>query len=184
MTDPTRTLARGDAAPDFVLPATDGRRWSYADAAGPNGLVVMFICNHCPYVKAVVDRIVQDAKSLRDIGVGAVAICSNDADAYPEDSFERMAAFAQRHGFGFPYLHDAAQAVARAYGAVCTPEFYGFDRDRVLRYHGRLDASGRQPAGPGTRRELVEAMRQWVRTGRAPDEQLPSIGCSIKWKQA
>jgi len=183
MTESGNELARGDLAPDFALPATDGRIWSYADAAGPNGLVVMFICNHCPYVKAVVDRIVGDVKALRELGVGAVAICSNDADSHPEDSFENMAAFAARHGFDFPYLHDASQAVARAYAAQCTPEFYGFDRDRVLRYHGRLDASGRQPASPGAKRELVDAMRQWVETGKAPVAQAASIGCSIKWRQ-
>ena len=182
MTEPAPPLARGERAPDFSLPGTDGRPWTYADAAGANGLVVMFICNHCPYVKAVVDRMVGDAKALRAFGVGTVAICSNDADGYPEDSFENMAAFATRHGFDFPYLHDASQQVARAYGAVCTPEFYGFDRDRVLQYHGRLDASGRQPAGPAVPRELVDAMRQVVETGRAPAAQTASIGCSIKWK--
>jgi peroxiredoxin len=151
--------------------------------AGPSGLVVMFICNHCPYVKAVVDRIVRDAKALRELGVGAVAISSNDAATYPEDSFENMSAFARRHGLDFPYLYDESQDVARAYGAVCTPEFFGFDRDRVLRYHGRLDASGRQPVAPEAKRELYEAMKQVVETGHAPDEQTASIGCSIKWKR-
>jgi peroxiredoxin len=175
-------LGRGNTAPDFALPGIDGRTWRYADAAGPNGMVVMFICNHCPYVKAVVDRIVRDARALRALGVGAVAISSNDATAYPEDSFENMAAFARRNGFDFPYLYDEPQEVARAYGAVCTPEFFGFDRDRVLRYHGRLDGSGRQPAAPDVKRELYEAMRQLSETGLAPAEQTASIGCSIKWK--
>lgn len=183
MVDSAGPLERGNLAPDFVLPGVDGRKWRYADAAGPRGLVVMFICNHCPYVKAVVDRIVRDAKALRELGVGAVAISSNDAAAYPEDSFENMSAFAQRHGFDFPYLYDESQDVARAYGAVCTPEFFGFDRDRVLRYRGRLDASGRQPAAPDVRRELYEAMKQVAETGRAPDGQTASIGCSIKWKR-
>jgi peroxiredoxin len=172
----------GTPAPDFALPGTDGRTWSYADVAGPNGLVVMFICNHCPFVNAVIDRIVRDAKALREIGVGAVAISSNDATTYLEDSFDKMKRYAQRHGFGFPYLYDESQEVARAYDAVCTPEFYGFDRERRLQYRGRLDASGRQPAPAHAKRELVEAMRQMVETGRAPEEQIDSIGCSIKWK--
>jgi peroxiredoxin len=176
------SLQRGMFAPDFALPGTDGRSWRYADAAGPAGLVVMFICNHCPYVKAVVDRIVRDAGALREAGVGAVAINSNDALAYPEDSFDRMQAFAQRHGFDFPYLYDASQQVARAYGAACTPDFFGFDRERLLQYRGRLDASGRLPGTSDTRRELYEAMLQVARTGRGPDVQNPSIGCSIKWK--
>jgi peroxiredoxin len=176
-------LQRGRPAPDFALPGTDGRRRAYADAAGPSGLVVAFICNHCPYVQAVVDRIVREARALREAGVGFVAICSNDAAAYPEDSFDGMQAFARRHGFDFPYLHDETQAVARAYGAVCTPDFFGFDRERRLQYRGRLDASGRQPAAPDTRRELYEAMLQVARTGSGPDEQQPSIGCSIKWKE-
>jgi len=178
----TEPLQRGDTAPDFTLPGTDGRSWRYADAAGPNGLVVMFICNHCPYVLGAIERIVRDARALRELGVGAVAISSNDAVTYPEDSFENMNAFARRHGLEFAYLYDETQQVARAYGAVCTPEFFGFDRERVLQYRGRLDAAGRQAAGPDTKRELVEAMRSVVETGHAPQEQLNSVGCSIKWK--
>jgi peroxiredoxin len=183
MADTVELLGRGDTAPDFALPAIDGRTWRYADAAGPKGLVVMFICNHCPYVKAVVDRIERDAKALRELGVGAVAISSNDAGTYPEDSFENMKAFARRHGFDFPYLYDESQDVARAYGTVCTPEFFGFDHGRVLQYRGRLDASGRQLAAPEVKRELYEAMKQVAETGRAPEEQTASIGCSIKWKR-
>ena len=182
MADSAQALARGDTAPDFALPGTDGRTWRYADAAGANGLVVMFICNHCPYVRAVVDRIVREARALRELSVGTVAISSNDAVAYPDDSFENMQAFARRHGFDFPYLYDEPQDAAHAYGAVCTPEFFGFDRNRVLQYHGRLDASGRQPAAAGATRELYEAMKQVAATGRAPDEQSASVGCSIKWK--
>jgi len=177
-------LQRGMVAPDFALPGTDGRTWAYADAAGPAGTVVMFICNHCPYVRAVVDRIVRDVRALREIGVGAVAISSNDAVAYPDDSFDRMRAFAQQHGFDFPYLYDESQQVARAYGAVCTPEFFGFDGDRRLRYRGRLDSSGARPAAADTRRELVDAMVAVARSGRAPEPQHASIGCSIKWKRA
>ncbi len=175
-------LRRGMRAPDFALSGTDGRRWTYADVAGPNGTVVMFICNHCPYVKAVIDRIVRDMSALHEVGVGAVAISANDAIAYPEDSFDRMRAFAAEHAFGFPYLYDESQQVARAYGAVCTPDFFGFDRDRTLQYRGRLDASGRQPAAPDSRRELLEAMQQVARSAVGPDVQHASIGCSIKWK--
>lgn len=175
-------LQRGMPAPDFQLPGTDGRSWRCADVAGPSGLVVAFICNHCPYVKAVVDRIVREAAALRAEGIGLVAISSNDASAYPQDSFDRMTAFAQRHGFDFPYLYDESQAVARAYGAVCTPDFFGFDAQRMLQYRGRLDAAGREPATPETPRELYDAMRQVARAGRGPDVQHPSIGCSIKWK--
>jgi peroxiredoxin len=182
MTSTSDPLARGMSAPDFALPGTDGRTWTYADGAGPHGLVVMFICNHCPFVQAVVDRIVLDVRALRDIGIGSVAISSNDAVAYPEDSFDRMRVFARQHGFDFPYLYDESQQVARAYGAVCTPDFFGFDRERTLQYRGRLDASGRQPPGPDTRRELHEAMEQIARTGNGPTVQHQSIGCSIKWK--
>lgn len=184
MTDTPQALALADPAPDFSLPGTDGRVWRYADAAGPNGLVVAFICNHCPYVTAVVDRIVSEAKALRDVGVGLVAICSNDADSYPQDSFLNMQSFASRHGFDFPYLHDATQDVARAYGAQCTPEFFGCDRHRVLQYRGRLDAAGRGPAVAPGKRELYEAMQQVAASGRAPSPQHASIGCSIKWKRA
>jgi peroxiredoxin len=184
MAAPSDPLQRGMTAPDFTLPGTDGRTWRYADVAGRNGLVVMFICNHCPYVQAVVDRIVREARALRDIGVGTVAISSNDAVAYPEDSFDRMRAFAQQHGFDFPYLYDESQQVASAYGAVCTPDCFGFNRERALQYRGRLDASGRQPAAADARRELYEAMDLVASTGLGPDEQNASIGCSIKWKAA
>lgn len=177
-----RPLRRGETAPDFALPGTDGRTWKLSDIAGPNGLLVMFICNHCPYVKAVVTRIVREVRALRELGVGAVAINSNDAITYPEDSFDNMKAFAREHGFDFPYLHDESQQVASAYGAVCTPDFFGFDRHGALEYYGRLDASGREPVGPGAKRELYEAMKLMVETGHAPDQQTPSVGCSIKWK--
>jgi peroxiredoxin len=176
------TLDRGAAAPRFDLPATDGSRWTLERAAGPNGLLVMFICNHCPYVLAIIDRLVRDAAALQALGMGVAAISSNDPVAYPEDSFERMGDFARRHGFGFPYLFDESQAVARAYGAVCTPDFFGYNAALQLQYRGRLDASGRQPASPDTRRELLEAMTAVARTGLGPDEQTPSIGCSIKWR--
>ena len=172
----------GLAAVDFDLPGTDGRRHTLADCRGPNGLLVMFICNHCPFVKAVSDRIVRDCRELPPLGVGSVAIMSNDAAAYPEDSFDNMVLLAQRLDFPFPYLHDETQAVARAYGAVCTPDFFGYNAQLELQYRGRLDASGRNPAPPDAPRELLAAMRQIAETGRGPREQSASIGCSIKWR--
>ncbi|HUF88163.1 MAG TPA: thioredoxin family protein [Thermohalobaculum sp.] len=171
-------------APDFRLPATDGKTYALEDIRGPKGALIMFICNHCPYVKAVIERIARDAAELQELGIGVAAICSNDAESHPEDSFGNMQAFAERHGFTFPYLHDESQQVARAYDAVCTPDFYGFNAALELQYRGRLDSSGRQPAGPEARRELYEAMARVARTGRGPARQTPSMGCSIKWKQA
>ncbi|MGC8701849.1 MAG: thioredoxin family protein [Thiomonas sp.] len=177
-------LQRGFAAPDFSLPGIDGRSHALADLRGPKGLLVMFICNHCPYVQAVADRIRRDTDELRALGIGAVAINSNDVTAYPEDSFDNMKVFAARHGFSFPYLFDESQAVAKAYGAVCTPDFFGFNADLKLQYRGQLDASRKQAAAPDVRRDLFEAMKQIAATGIGPDEQYPSIGCSIKWKDA
>lgn len=174
----------GRKAPEFKLPGIDGKTWSLADVKGPNGTLVMFICNHCPYVKAVADRVARDAKALRDLGIGVVAINANDPTAYPEDSFDKMKVFAESHGFAFPYLFDESQDVARAYDAACTPDFFGYNKDLELQYRGRLDASRRDPAPPDARRELVEAMTQVARTGRGPAEQVPSMGCSIKWRQA
>lgn len=174
----------GTRAPDFLLPGACGQYWSPGDAAGRNGLVVAFICNHCPYVQAILDRIVRDALELQSLGYGVVAISSNDAAAYPEDSFDAMRRLWRERRLPFPYLYDADQSVARAYGAVCTPDFYGYDGDLRLQYHGRLDASGRQPAPPGARRELVEAMRHLLTSGHPLAPQVPSIGCSIKWKAA
>lgn len=172
----------GWKAPAFTLPGTDGRDWSLDDIRGRKGTLVMFICNHCPYVQAVIDRIVRDARDLQALGIGVVAISSNDATEYPADSFDNMKREAARHAFPFPYLYDESQSVAKAYGAACTPDFFGFDADLGLQYRGRLDASGRQPAAPGVRRELYEAMRQVAETGSGPAEQVPSMGCSIKWK--
>lgn len=176
--------AFGWKAPDFRLPATDGQTYGLADIAGRKGALVMFICNHCPYVIGAADRIVRDAKDLQALGIGVAAICSNDAATHPADSFPRMAAFAEAHALPFPYLHDEDQAVARAWGAACTPDFFGFNADLELQYRGRLDAAGRNPAPEGTRRDLHEAMTEIVRTGEGPREQVPSMGCSIKWKAA
>lgn len=173
----------GWKAPDFRLAGTCDRRWTLDDVRGPRGALIMFICNHCPYVQAVIDRIVRDAKDLQAMGVGVAAISSNDARTYPEDSFDNMKRLASAHHFTFPYLYDESQDVARAYGAVCTPEFFGFDKDLGLQYRGRLDAS-RKEAGPkDLRRDLFLAMKQVAETGKGPAEQVPSMGCSIKWKE-
>jgi peroxiredoxin len=171
----------GLAAPAFALPATDGRICSLDDVRGPNGLVIVFMCNHCPYVKAALPHIVRDARELAAIGVGMAGVNSNDARTYPEDSFERMTALAADWKLPFPYLYDESQQVARAYGAVCTPEFYGFDAQLRLRYRGRLDAS-RKEALPDARRDLFEAMKAIAQGETGPAQQYPALGCSIKWK--
>jgi peroxiredoxin len=171
----------GRPAPDFALPGVDGRAWTLADARGENGLLVMFICNHCPYVQAVRDRLIRDAGELMAYGIGVVAISANDPTDYPEDSFDNMKRVARELRFPFPYLYDETQAVARAYGAVCTPDFFGYNAQLQLQYRGRLDASRKDPL-PNARRELFEAMKQIAQTGRGPREQIPSMGCSIKWR--
>jgi len=171
----------GRPAPEFSLPGTDGKTYTLRDVRGPNGLLLMFICNHCPYVKAVRDRIIRDAKELKAYGIGTVAISSNDPTDYPEDSFDNMKRLAAELKLPFPYLYDESQAVAKAYGAVCTPDFFGYNKDLKLQYRGRLDES-RKDTVPNARRELFEAMKQIAQTGQGPREQVPSIGCSIKWK--
>ena len=172
----------GRPAPDFQLPDSAGKIWRLEDCRGARGTLVMFICNHCPYVKAIIDRLVRDTRDLLDVGVRSVAIMSNDVTQYPDDSPPNMARIAAEKGFSFPYLYDEDQAVAKAYGAVCTPDFFGYDADLGLQYRGRLDASGRDTAPPDATRELYEAMVQVARKGRGPVEQTPSIGCSIKWR--
>lgn len=167
----------------FDLPGVDGKRYTLQDVRGPNGTLIMFICNHCPYVKAIVDRLVGDVKQLQDKGIGAAAIMPNDTENYPADSFENMQVFAREHGFTFPYLLDETQAIAKAYGAVCTPDFFGFDADLGLQYRGRLDESKKE-AAPNAKRELLAAMTQVAETGKGPAAQIPSMGCSIKWKAA
>jgi hypothetical protein len=142
----------------------------------------MFICNHCPYVVAMIDRAVEEARELAALGVATVAICSNDAASYPEDSFANMRAFAKAHAFPFPYLHDETQKVARAYGAVCTPDPFGFNDKLELAYHGRLDEGRMEPPRKGAPRELFDAMAVIAKTGKGPKEQHLSVGCSIKWK--
>ena len=174
----------GWKAVDFELPGTDGKTCCLDDIRGDSGTLIMFICNHCPYVKAVIDRLITDAGTLIDAGIGIAAICSNDADVYSADSFDNMAVFAGGHGFPFPYLHDEEQSVARAYGAVCTPDYFGFDTYGRLVYRGRLDEGRMEPPPPGAPRELVEAMLAIARGGAAPADQIASMGCSIKWKSA
>ena len=171
----------GWSAPDFVLPGVDGKSHSLSSCRGPNGLLVMFICNHCPYVKAVLPRLLRDCRELAGLGIGSVAIMSNDPTDYPEDSFDHMRQLAAEMNLPFPYLLDESQAVARAYGAVCTPDFFGYNARLELQYRGRLDASGRNPAPSDARRELFEAMTTIARTGQGPRDQIASIGCSIKW---
>jgi peroxiredoxin len=171
----------GLAAPDFSLPGTDGKTYRLSDVRGPNGLLVMFICNHCPYVKAVRERIVRDVAELRTLGLGAVAISSNDPTDYPEDSFDNMKRIAVEWQLPMPYLYDESQEVAKRYGAVCTPDFFGYNKDLQLQYRGRLDESRKETA-PNARRDLFEAMKQVATTGQGPKEQIASMGCSIKWK--
>ena len=167
-------------APDFNLPATDGKTYALGDIKGPNGTLVMFICNHCPYVKSIQERIIRDALALQALGIGVVAISSNDATTYPEDSFENMCDLQ----LPFPYLYDETQVVARAYDAICTPDFFGFNAGMGLQYRGRLDASGRNADVPDLKRDLFDAMQMVATSGQGPHDQIASMGCSIKWKTA
>jgi peroxiredoxin len=171
----------GWKARDFRLTGTDGRIYALDDVKGAKGTIVVFLCNHCPYVRATIDRIVRDFAELKEAGIGAIAIMPNDVAAYPADSLDNMRNFAAEHRFGFPYVIDETQEIARAYDAQCTPDFFGFNAKDELQYRGRLDAS-RTSLVPGARRELYEAMKQVAETGRGPDQQTPSMGCSIKWR--
>lgn len=173
----------GWKAPDFRLKGTDGEWHTLESLRGPKATLVVFMCNHCPYVKAILDRLIRDARDLAALGVSTVAINANDPAAYPEDSFANMVRVARDKGFPFPYLYDETQAVARAYGAACTPDFFGFNADLELQYRGRLDET-RTQAVPAARRELFEAMRRIAETGQGPQDQVPSMGCSIKWRSA
>ncbi len=172
----------GEPAKAFNLLGTDGKQWSLQQCMGENGLLVMFICNHCPYVKAIHQRLIRDTNELRALGIGAVAISSNDMETYPEDNYENMQALAKQLDFKFPYLIDQSQQVAKDYGAVCTPDFFGYNKDYQLQYRGRLDASKKETAAENVKRDLFEAMKLIAETGLGPKEQIASIGCSIKWK--
>ena len=173
----------GWKAVELQLEGIDGKTYSLEDVRGPKGTLVMFICNHCPYVKSVISRIVSDVAALQEKGIGAIAIMSNDTESYPEDSFENMKAFAKAHGFDFPYVIDRSQEVARAYDAICTPDFFGFNAELGLQYRGRLDESKTTPV-PDARRELFEAMTRIAESGEGPRDQVASMGCSIKWRAA
>ncbi|CAK0766609.1 Thioredoxin family protein [Gammaproteobacteria bacterium] len=172
----------GRPAVDFALPGIDGKVWTLRECQGTRGLLVMFICNHCPYVQAIRERFVRDTRELLDYGIRSVAIMSNDPTDYVEDSFDNMQRVAQKYGFSFPYLYDQTQDIARAYGAVCTPDFFGYNAALGLQYRGRLDASRKEAASPDAHRELFEAMKQVAITGEGPAVQTPSMGCSIKWR--
>jgi peroxiredoxin len=173
----------GEPARPFDLMGTDGKRYTLDDVRGPKGLLVIFMCNHCPYVKAVLDRLVRDVSDLKEHGICAIAINANDTTRYPDDSFDNMKRLATEKSFPFPYAFDETQDVARAYDAVCTPDFFGYNANLELQYRGRLDASKTTPI-PDAIRELYEAMVQVAETGRGPEQQIPSMGCSIKWKSA
>jgi peroxiredoxin len=164
------------------LRGVDGKPWTLQDAMGPNGLLVMFICNHCPYVKAIRPRLVRDLAALKQHGIHAIAIMSNDPAEYDEDSFDNMKKVAAEFAFPFPYVIDETQAVAKAYGAVCTPDFFGFNRAFELQYRGRFDESRKDTAPEGVRRDLFEAMKEVALMQKGPAVQIPSMGCSIKWK--
>lgn len=170
-------------APDFDLLGVDGSPWNLSKAMGPKGLVVMFICNHCPYVKAIQTALVQDSLTLMDMGINVVAIMSNDSEQYPADSYANMQAVAAKMGYPFAYLLDETQAVAKAYGAVCTPDIFAMDHKGIIQYRGRLNAAGIHDEATDLRRDLVEAMREMTTTGAVNSEQFPSMGCSIKWKE-
>jgi peroxiredoxin len=173
----------GERAPDFDLKDASGRSMTRDEARGPNGLVVAFICNHCPYVKAIAGQLGRDIAALKAEGIGVALVMSNDYAAYPDDAPAKMAAFAAAHALDAPYLVDEDQSVARAYGAVCTPDFFGFDKDLRLVYRGRLDpVTPSRPARPGDPRDLLTAMTAAARGERAPGEQHASVGCSIKWR--
>ena len=168
---------------DFSLPGVDGNLWSLKDCAGEKGLLVMFICNHCPYVKAIMKRLVRDTGALKELGLNTVAIMSNDPSEYAEDSFENMQKISKEFGFSFPYLLDETQQVAKAYGAVCTPDFFGYNADLKLQYRGRFDESRKETADENVRRDLFESMKTIAQISKGPTEQIPSMGCSIKWKE-
>ena len=173
----------GKPAVDFQLLGVDGKTRTLKDCMGEKGLLVMFICNHCPYVKAVKNRIVRDTNELKAFGINSVAIMPNDFVAYPDDSFENMKLWSDELNFSFPYLLDETQEVAKNYGAICTPDFFGYNADFELQYRGRLDSSRREITPDNTPRDLFEAMKLVAETGDAPREQISSIGCSIKWKE-
>ncbi len=171
----------GKKADNFELKSTDNKVISLNDVKGENGTLIMFICNHCPYVKAVIDNIVEDCENLESHGIKSVAVCSNDVKNYPEDSFENMIKFSKNHNFNFPYLFDETQEIAKKYGAVCTPDFFGYNKDLELQYRGRMrELKDLKPIATGDS-DLFKAMKEIAETGNGPKNQIPSIGCNIKW---
>lgn len=172
----------GLPAVDFSLLGIDNTVWTLEQCRGENGLLIMFICNHCPYVQAIMDRLVRDTKALREFGINTVAIMSNDPTDYPEDSFDNMQKIAEQFSFSFPYLFDETQQVAQSFGAICTPDFFGYNKDLQLQYRGRFDESKKLAAATNARRDLFEAMKMVAETGQGPEQQIPSMGCSIKWR--
>ncbi|KPB01732.1 thioredoxin family protein [Ahrensia marina] len=170
----------GWQAPDFTLKDPNGNSFNMRENLGAKGLLVAFICNHCPYVKAIAERLSEDADLLMGEGIGVVAVMSNDYRDYEADSPENMLKFAQQYGFNFPYLVDEDQSVGKAYGAVCTPDFFGLNASGELQYRGRIDSAGMGDAANRVP-EMVNAMRQIAQTGEGPIDQTPSMGCSIKW---
>ena len=173
----------GKKAPDFSLQGVDQQQWTLKKCAGERGLLVIFMSNHCPYVKAIRKKLVRDTRDLQLLGINSVAIMPNDTVAYPEDSFENIVRTSNEFNFPFPYLLDETQEVARAYDAVCTPDFFGYNADLELQYRGRLDAAGPKSDDDTKERELFEAMKQVAESGRGPEHQIPSMGCSIKWRE-
>ena len=172
----------GRKAYNFEFKSTDNKLISLSDIKGKNGTLIMFICNHCPYVKAVTKDIVEDCNDLQKIGINTVAICANDAQSYPEDSFEKMIEFAKKNNFNFPYLSDETQVIAKTYEAVCTPDFFGYNKDLELQYRGRLrELKNLIPVREGES-DLKKAMTLIAETGNGPKNQIPSAGCGIKWK--
>ncbi|KZK79058.1 Thiol-disulfide oxidoreductase ResA [Pseudovibrio sp. Ad13] len=171
----------GWKAPEFTLKDADGTSFTMSDQIGESGLLIAFICNHCPYVQAIADRLAEDMKQLKAEGFGVLAVMSNDYRSVPADGPSFMKKFTKEFGFKFPYLLDETQEVGRAYNAVCTPDFFGFNNKGELQYRGRLDDAGFDDPTNRTP-ELLNAMHQVARTGHGPEDQIPSIGCSIKWK--
>ena len=173
----------GASAIDFNLLGVDGEMWNLEKCRGENGTLIMFICNHCPYVKAIQSLLIRDTGALLAEGISSVAIMPNDTASFPEDSYENMKKIATQLSYPFPYLLDESQEVARAYGAVCTPDFFGYNRDLALQYRGRLDETTPSNSNPNAERDLFEAMKQVAATGRGPEHQISSMGCSIKWRE-
>ncbi|MCW9036037.1 MAG: thioredoxin family protein [Rhodospirillales bacterium] len=172
----------GWPAVDFKLKGIDGSSYTLDSVKGPNGLLIMFICNHCPYVKAIAERLPDTVSRLKDMDIGVIAINSNDTTQYPADSFDNMKLFAEQHSFNFPYLIEDTQEIARAYDAICTPDFFGFNKNLELQYRGRLDSAGINAVSETTSPDLLNAMKMVAETGNGPKEQIPSMGCSIKWQ--